>query len=410
MFASTAICVIRPCRDPIESLPSRPLNILHVIPSISAAHGGPSRAIVTMERALASAAVNVTTATTDDDGPGRRLSRQELAAEANGAKRIYFRKLVDFYKVAPALAPWLWNNAQRFDVIHIHALFSFASVVAAFVARMRGVPYVVRPLGALSFYGMTRRRPFLKRASLRWIEGPLLQGAAYVHCTSESELAEARALGIRFNGGVIPLGVARRIMPSEATPNARAGFTLLYLSRIDRKKNVEALLSAFALIARQRQDVSLKIAGDGPAEYVKSLKARASALSIEERVEWLGHIEGDSKAATLAAADMFVLPSYSENFGVAAVEAMLCGLPCILGNGVGVAEEAQAAGAVCMVTPEPRAIAATMARLLDDDVERARMGQRALAFAQREYSTAVMARRLIALYASLANSRRGRPG
>ncbi len=415
MFASTAICVIRPCRDPIESPPSRPLNILHVIPSTSAVHGGPSRAIVAMERALTAAGANVTTATTDDDGPGRRLSRQEQAAEANGAKRIYFRKQVDFYKIAPALAPWLWNNAQRFDVIHIHALFSFASVVAGAIARLRRVPYVVRPLGTLSSYGVTQRRPWLKRLSLRLIEGPLLRGAAYVHLTSESELDEAKALGLSFSGGVIPLGVEQSVArPAEpkgrsvASPDD-ACLTLLYLSRIDRKKNIEGLLSAFAMIARERQDVTLNIAGDGPAEYVTTLKARAAALSIDRRVEWLGHVEGDAKSAVLAAADIFVLPSYSENFGIAAVEAMLAGRPCILADGVGVAGEAGAAGACRVTAPEPRALAEAIAQLLDDDAERERLGQLAAAFAQREYSTETMARRLIALYASLARARRERP-
>lgn len=398
-----------------ETRHSRTLNVLHVIPSISAAHGGPSRAIAAMERALTAAGVNVTTATTDDDGPGRRLRRDDRFAVVNGATRIYIRKWTNFYKVAPGIVPWLWRNARRFDVIHIHAMFSFTSVAAGVVGRLRRVPYVVRPLGTLALYGVTQRRPWLKRVSLRLIEGPILQGAAYVHCTSEAELAEARALGLSFDGGVIPLGVERPTTHdpewkmSKAASRGGVGLRALYLSRIDRKKNVEGLLSAFAIIARARPDVTLQIAGDGPADYVAALKAQAMFLSIQRRVEWLGHIEGDAKAAVLEAADVFVLPSHSENFGVAAVEAMLCGLPCILGDGVGIAGEAQAAGAVRLVTPEPRAIAAALAQLLDDGAERGHMGQRALAFAQREYSTAVMAQRLIALYASLANSRGGRP-
>lgn len=398
-----------------DSPPSRPLNILHVIPSISAAHGGPSRAIIAMERALTAAGANVTTATTDDDGPGRRLSRQDRVAKSNGAKRLYFRKRVEFYKIAPALAPWLWNNAQRFDVIHIHALFSFASVVASVVARSRGVPYVVRPLGTLTSYGMTQRRPWLKRISLRLFEEPLLRGAAYVHLTSEAELDEAKALGLRFNGGIIPLGVElsdiRSVEPEakSAASSDSACRTLLFLSRIDRKKNIEGLLSAFAMIARERQDVRLKIAGDGPAEYVQALKARAAALSIDRRVVWLGHVEGNAKSAVLAAADIFVLPSYSENFGIAAVEAMLAGLPCVLAEGVGVAGEAGAAGACRVAALEPCALAEAIAQLLDDDAERERLGQLAGAFARQEYSTEAMARRLIALYASLARSTQERP-
>lgn len=398
-----------------ENRSSRPLNILHVIPSISAGDGGPSRAIIAMEGALTAAGVNVTTATTNDDGPSRRLRRHGSVAEDNGAKRIYFRKWVDFYKITPALVPWLWTNAQRFDVIHIHALFSFASVIAGVIARLRRVPYIVRPLGTLSVYGVTKRRPFLKPISLRLIDGPLLQGAAYVHCTSQSELDEARALGLRFNGGVIPLGVeqlvARRDAPKAAKAISPDGScrTVLYLSRIDRKKNIEGLLDAFARIAQARRDVRLIIAGDGPAEYVKTLKARAASLAIDKRIEWPGHVEGGAKAAVLAAADIFVLPSYSENFGIAAVEAMLAGLPCILSDGVGVAREAGAAGACYVAPPEPRALAEAFTRLLDDAAARETIGRRAATFAQQEYSTTVMARRLIALYVSLARTGQERP-
>jgi glycosyltransferase involved in cell wall biosynthesis len=397
-----------------QSQHSRPFDILHVIPSVSAVHGGPSRAIVAMERALTEAGVNVTTATTDDDGPGQRLRHDDRVADVNGATRIYVRKWSDFYKVAPGLIPWLWHNVQRFDVVHIHAMFSFTSIAAGVVARLRRVPYIVRPLGTLGRYGVTRRRPWLKRLSLRLIEGPILRGAAYVHCTSEAELEEAWALGLRFNGGVIPLGVEQPLIHhpewkvGTATSRASTGLAVLYLSRIDRKKNIEGLLSAFAIVARDRPDVILQIAGDGPAEYVAVLKAQATSLSIERRVEWLGHIEGDAKAAAFAAADVFVLPSYSENFGIAAVEAMLAGLPCILGEGVGIAGEVRAAAAGCLVAPEPHAIAVALAQLLDDGEERERMGQRALTFARREYSTATMAQRLMALYASLIQSLPGR--
>ena len=114
-----------------------------------------------------------------------------------GSQRVHFRKRTEFYKVAPGMGPWLWRNVRRFDVVHIHALFSFSSTAAAMVARHLGVPYVLRPLGTLSTYGVTRRRPWLKRVSLACLEGPALRGAAAVHFTSASEEREARLLGVR---------------------------------------------------------------------------------------------------------------------------------------------------------------------------------------------------------------------
>src|SRR5688572_18604255 len=149
------------------------MHVLHVIPSVAKVHGGPSLAIVLMEEALCAGCVKVTTVTTDDDGPGRRLRASARPAVAHGANRIYLRKWCEFYKVAPGIVPWLFGHVRSFDVVHIHALFSFTSVAAALLASWRGIPYVIRPLGTLNHYGITRRRALLKRLSLMAIEAPL---------------------------------------------------------------------------------------------------------------------------------------------------------------------------------------------------------------------------------------------
>ena len=382
------------------------MRVLHAIPSVSLADGGPSQAIATIERALSDAGISVTTVTTDSDGRRRRLGKSAMPAEVNGAERVYLRKWTDVYKVAPGAVPWLWRNVRRFDVIHIHALFSFTSVAAGAIACLRGVPFVVRPLGTLARYGVTQRRPLLKRMSLALIEGPILRRAGFVHCTSRSELEEARLHGVPFRGGVIPLGVdlpkiAASTSASRYLGPGGAGRRVLFLSRIDPKKNIEGLLRAFAIVARRRPGTVLRIAGAGSSEYISGLMALTKELSIAGSVEWLGHVEGDAKAASFASADVFVLPSFSENFGIAVVEAMLAGVPCIVGQGVGIAEESQAAGASLAVAPEPDAIADALSHLLEDDEGRRHMGEKARSWAEREYSTRTMALRLLDLYATL---------
>ena len=331
---------------------SEGIKVLHVIPSISAAHGGPSRAIAVMEKSLCRRGAVVTTVTTDDDGPGRRLSQSERPA---GARRrnsnSYVRKWTEFYKVAPGIVPWLWRNIRNFDVVHVHALFSFTSIAAGSIAWLRKVPYIIHPIGTLSTYGVRYRRPWLKRLSVALIEGPNLRAAAAVHFTSEAEREEAAALGLSFRGVVIPLGVedegARAARSREGRPN------ILFLSRLAPIKNVEALIDAFAACPPLRAAARLRIAGSGAPGYVEALQARARAAGLVDDVEWLGHVEGAGKAAAFADADIFVLPSFSENFGIAAVEAMLAGLPCVLGEGVGIARNVSEAGAGLVTTPIP---------------------------------------------------------
>jgi len=358
--------------------------------------------IAVMEVGVAEAGAKVTTATSDDDGPGRRLATGARPAQVNGATRFYARKWLDFYTVAPGLVPWLWANVRRFDVVHIHALFSFSSIAAAIVARARGVPYIIRPLGTLTTYGIRQRRHWLKRLSLVFIEGPILRGSVATHFTSKAEWDEAADLGIPLRGIVIPLGVegsapANREALLRDFPTLEGRQRLLFLSRLDPKKNVEGLLRAFAELQHWRV-AALLIAGDGPTSYVANLKELAQSLGITPNVFWLGHVEGPRKSAAFAAADIFVLPSFSENFGVAAVEALLAGLPCVLGEGIAIAKEVEEAGAGVVTVPEPKAIARALEQVLGDDNLRREMGARGKAFAQSHYSIRAMAEQLLNLY------------
>ena len=133
------------------------MRVLHVIPSLSAVHGGPTQAMASMEHALREQGVHLEIATTDDDGPDRHMAVPLGQAVAHaGTTHWYFPKRTEFYKVSPGLARWLAREAARFDLLHLHALFSFSTTAAARAARKAGVPYVVRPLGTLNHYGLTQ--------------------------------------------------------------------------------------------------------------------------------------------------------------------------------------------------------------------------------------------------------------
>lgn len=379
------------------------LRVLHVIPSISSVNGGPSRALALMEKALTTAGVQVTTATTDDDGPRRRLPSAERILRRNGAERFYARKWMDFYKVAPGIAVWLWRNVQNFDVIHIHALFSFSSVMASLIARWRKVPYIVRPLGTLAAYGMTQRRPRLKKLSLCFLDGPILQRAAAVQFTSQAELDGAKALGIQCHATLIPLGVESTVTTSASEikcyfPEINQRKAVLCLARLDPVKNLEGLLHAAALVDWASRGAVLLIAGDGDPLYVESLKRLAASLGIEDHILWLGYLDGARKEAAFASSVLFVLPSFSENFGIAIVEAMLAGLSCILGEGVGIAPQVKASGAGLIVTPDPQDIARAIDTLLCDEPKRIAIATIGKSFAEAEYSTSRMTERLVDMY------------
>ena len=380
------------------------MRILHVIPSVSPAHGGPSRAIVDIEQALASRGIEVTTVTTNDDGDTRTLAVPcGVPVATPSATRWYFPRSTVFFKVSVGLGRWLRENISAFDVVHAHALFSFAPVVAAFLARQAGVPYVLRPLGVLAPYGMTQHHRFLKMISFAIIERRLVELANAVHFTSSGEQAEAEALGLKCNGVLIPLGIDLNVSPQSTIVRRRQGdaINLLFLSRIDRKKNLDGLLQALRLVLSKYPNVTLNIAGDGDPKYIDTLQSLARCLAIDDHVNWLGYVDGERKSDVLALASAFVLPSYSENFGIAVVEALAVGLPCLVSRGVAISHDIEKAGAGIVIGTAPDDIATGIERLLGDESRLAAMSMAARALASSSFSRDAMAARLEDLYRNI---------
>lgn len=360
-----------------------------------------------MEQALRATGASVEIATTDDDGRDRHNGKPlgVVVHEGGGARR-YFRKRIEFYKVCPAFALWARKRVTDYDIIHIHALFSFTSVVAAWAARRAGVPYVLRPLGTLTSYGITQRRPWLKRLSLALLEGPALKAAAAVHFTSDVEWKEATDCRVPMRGVVVPLGIEHAQASDPAVVLRRfpelIGFRyIIFLSRLDPKKNLEGLLHAFKECRDALPDVKLLVAGSGDPQYERSVRALSEKLGLVGSVVWAGHVAGELKASALAGAEIFALPSYSENFGIAAAEALMAGLPCLLGEGVAIAGDVVAAGAGVAVQPEARSIAEGLVKLLTGHALREEMSAKARALAQDKFSVGTMSGRLMQLYEML---------
>jgi glycosyltransferase involved in cell wall biosynthesis len=382
------------------------LNVLHVIPSLSPKHGGPSFALPLMTRALALHGVRTTIATTDDDGPRTRLDVPiGRIVSTEGGATIYFRKTTEFYKVSAGLRCWLKRHVEEFDVVHVHALFSFSSLGAARAARNARVPYIVRPLGVLNRWGIQNRRRLLKQCSLRWVERPALLRAAALHFTSAAEkreAAEAIPEIAHVPSAIIPPPIDVRPSRGDASdfqkefPATKERHVILFLSRIDPKKGIELLLEAFAKI--RSDGAMLVIAGDGETDYVQSLKLMAEQLRIGDRTLWTGFLSGERKWGAFGAATIFVLPSYSENFGIAAAEALAAGVPCILSRGVALAEKAGAAGAAIVTRCDAPELANAIERVLNDDRVREGLATKAAAFIESNYSLEAVGAQMVELY------------
>lgn len=389
------------------------MRVLHVIPSLDKRDGGPSHALPLMARGLAMQGITVDAVTTitEADAKAQGIEFGKPVAQ-NGYTALYFKRQTNFYKASLPLLAWLRSHVQDYDLVHIHALFSFASNAAARVARSRGVPYVLRPLGLLNAYGMQQRRRLVKQWSFRLIEKPLLDCADAIHYTSTQEKDEAAALQIKAPAHIIPLGIDLALfdhLPDREVfhrkfPETRGKQIILFLSRLDPKKGLELLLEAFARLRMENHDIHLVIAGGGPEGYADKLRNLASQLSIAGNTTWAGQLDGELKLSALAAATLFVLPSRSENFGIALLEAMAAGLACISTKEVALAKDA--GDAVLRTEPDPQSLSNHLVRVLAVEEERRQLGSRAAIFARDNYSLSVTGRRLNDLYLGITSNRR----
>jgi glycosyltransferase involved in cell wall biosynthesis len=385
------------------------LKVLHVIPSIGPLRGGPGFVLRNVAEGLAARGCEVHVATTDDNGGVERLKVPlGIPISENSVTYWYFARQTRFYTSSLPLARWLLESMDNYDVVHIHALFSFSSTAAGWMAVRKRIPYIVRPLGTLNQWGMKNRRPIFKKVSFRLCEARLLKHAFAVQYTSEQERQEAELLSQHGRAVVIPNPVETQSCPQGAReafrcrhPELQGKTVFLFLSRVDGKKGLDLLLPAMARVRKQRPGAMLVIAGSGPAELMASLRALSQAHGLADCVVWTGFLQGEAKLEALAGADIFVLPSYSENFGVAVVEAMGLALPVAITDHVGIHSDVANHGAGLIARCEVESLASALVKLADDPAGRAEMGRRGAALAQMEYSLEAVCARLLPLYRSM---------
>jgi len=341
----------------------------------------------------------VEVATTNVDGPGDSDVPIGVPVEIDGVKVWYFRSptLRRTYW-SPGLEGFLRGQASRFEIVHTHSVFLWPTWAAARHARAHAVPYVVSPRGMLVRDLIRRKNRLLKTAWITLFERTNLEAAAAVHFTSAIEESEARRLGIRFSKTfVVPNGVEPDNGPAGSAVRAdvreiledRSPF-VLFVGRVNWKKGLDRLIPAMKRVPFAR----LVIAGNDEEGYLPSLRALASREGVGDRVRFLGPVQGGDKRALFAAAAVFALPSYSENFGNAALEAMAAGVPVVLTPEVGLAADAGACGAGIVTSGEPEPLGAEIGRLLRDESLRKSMGDRGRVCAIDRFAWDAVARRM----------------
>ena len=387
------------------------MRVIHVMAALAPELGGPSKACIEMARAVAARGHTVEIYTTDWGLEGRVPADGSPVAHGPAVIRYFPVQRPRAWKPSWPLYRALARDLPGADVVHLHSLYLFHDWAAGRICRRANVPYIVRPHGTLDPY-IWRRHRWRKRIVEWAFQNRVLRHAAAIHYTTEEELHLAAPHAQRAPGVVVPLGVDLAdydsLPPAERFharhPETRGKRIILFLSRLHEKKGLDLLVAAFALIARKFPDAHLVLAGpdDGAGGRLDRWLHDAG---IVQRTTRTGMVEGDEKRAALAAASVFALPSYSENFGIAVLEAMAAGLPVAISDQVNLWREIERAGAGLISPCEAEAFARQLARFLDDPAEARRMGEAGRRLAREEFAWPRIAVALENLYADVAARR-----
>jgi len=368
------------------------VRVLHVIPAVARRYGGPTYAVAGICKALREEDVDAEIATTDADGPRDALTLAGIQPMFGDVPvRLFHRRLGESLKYSTGLGKWLEAHIASYDVVHIHAIFSYSSVAASRVSARKRVPFLVRPLGSLDPWSMSVNT-MRKKMFLRLFCSDLLHRAAQFHFTTDEEQRLASAI-VQRPSFVAPLGVDEALFAAPQRPQSKE---VVYVGRIHAKKNLDLLIKAFAAAAPRDSDWRLRIAGEGEDDYVRQLQAVARRAGVDQRVEFVGWVDGEQKRQLLQAASVFALPSSQENFGISTAEAMAAGVPVVVSTDVNLANDIATAGAGWVANLGT--FAETLREALASEVEREKRGRAAHALALSRYRWSGTARILREVY------------
>lgn len=378
------------------------MNILHVVPTYYPAmrYGGPIHSIRGLCKALVDAGHGISVFTTSVDGNSDLSVPLCKGQDIDGVRVHYYptSKILRKIYFSGPMRDSLSADITKFDILHIHSLFSWPTWAASRIAKASGIPYVISPRGMLVRDLIAMRGRLRKRAWISLIDRLTLEGAAAIHATSALEADNIMDFGFRLpNICIIPNGISQ--VDIEGKKNIKRN-TLLYLGRISWKKGIHRLVLAM----RWLPDVNLIIAGNDEGGVKEQVEGIALSAGVLSRVRFIGAISGVEKYKVLSEASLLVLPSYNENFGNVVLESLASGRPVAVTAGVGLAEEIVAAGVGKIISDDSFAMAQDIQKMLSEPEKLDHMGRIGRDWVRDKYGWRGIADRFTRLYESTANA------
>lgn len=352
------------------------MKVLHVIPSVSLVRGGTSQAVLDIVKVLLDRCIDAEILTTNDNGPDL-LDVPVCQCTAYKQVPIWF-----FPRFSPPIKPlkefafshllttWLWQNITKYDLVHIHALFSYVCTTTMAIAHIKKIPYLVRPHGLLCTWSL-QQSAWKKQIYLALIERANLNHSQALEFTTLQEQREAAPLALKPPSFILPFSVsvptpipdARQLLRQRLQIPADEPI-ILFMSRLHYKKGLDYLIAALGAIKNQR--FTFVLAGSGSPDYESQIEAQLLAVGIGDRTHRVGFVQGEIKELLLQGSDIFALTSHSESFGLAVLEAIAAGLAIVITPGVPLAPVVEQYQLGCITALETATIARSLQKCLED--------------------------------------------
>ncbi len=355
-----------------------------------------------MSKHLSKLGHDVTIYTTNLDYPkGERDVPTKVPIIEDGYTIFYFSVQNRPYLFSLSFAKKVISTIKSYDIIHINGLYRFPQTFTAYCARLFSRPYIIRPYGSLSTILYRQSRMGLvniKRIYEKLIEFPNINRSARVHYTTNIERYHAEQLGIRAKPMVVPMGIESGKYKIKNTNfrkkyNLENKFILLFYGRINFVKGLDIIINAFHGIVNEIEGIHLVIAGPDNDGYLMNIKNMITK-SIENNITITGMLYGEDAFDAFRSSDLFILPSYSDSFGISVIEAMAAGLPVIVSKNVGICDVIQEGEAGIIVDCDIRQLKEAIIDLYHNKGKRIRLGKNAEIVARNQFEWTSVINRL----------------
>ena len=349
------------------------MKILHVVPTYIPAYryGGPIYSVHGLCKALAGLGHDVHVFTTNVDGDKDSDVPLGRPVDLDGVKVWYFpsERIRRLYW-SPPMKKALERQLPTFEVVHLHSIFLWPTWAAARIARKVEIPYIIAPRGILVKELIKKKSHIAKNVWIRLIERKNLEHAAAIHVTTKNERDEVVKFRFKFPKIIIvPNGVNlkeikahdKQVAPFITDLTKKKPF-ILFLSRISWKKGLDRLIPALTYVP----EIHLIIAGNDDENYKPKIETLAASYGVRNRITFTGPVYGADKVALMTNASVFILPSYSENFGNVVLEAMAVECPVVVTPEVGISDIVQNSGAGLVVNGAPEKLGAALKNILSN--------------------------------------------